>query len=125
MQVQVGAKIQNPNSEKGRTTPTHAASPISSPSRRLMAHERDGFCIAVDSYDGQNIYVDGAEVYEISTYLGGGVAGVVYEGRRLVSLQKINRNKTEDSPLSEKIAYYTIVTIATENSLIEPPTCVE
>lgn len=45
--------------------------------------ERDGFCRRVDYYDGQTIHVDGIPTYEVGNYLGGGVAGVVYEGQRL------------------------------------------
>mmetsp|Transcript_16516 Transcript_16516/g.23300 ORF Transcript_16516/g.23300 Transcript_16516/m.23300 type:complete len:1039 (+) Transcript_16516:267-3383(+) len=45
--------------------------------------ERDGFCRRVDQYDGQVITVDEKPTYELGNYLGGGVAGVVYEGHRL------------------------------------------
>ncbi|GAX19504.1 hypothetical protein FisN_19Hh079 [Fistulifera solaris] len=45
--------------------------------------ERDGFCRRVDSYDGQVLTVEGKPAYELGNYLGGGVAGVVYEGHRL------------------------------------------
>lgn len=45
--------------------------------------ERDGFCRRVDYYDGTTIKVDGVATYNVGNYLGGGVAGVVYEGRRL------------------------------------------
>ena len=45
----------------------------------------DGFTRRVDSYDGQVIScTDSARpTYEVGNYLGGGVAGVVYEGKRL------------------------------------------
>ena len=45
----------------------------------------DGFTRRVDSYDGQVIAcTDSAcPTYEVGNYLGGGVAGVVYEGKRL------------------------------------------
>ncbi len=33
----------------------------------------------VSNYDGQTIFIDGAPAYELGNYLGGGVAGVVYE----------------------------------------------
>lgn len=46
-------------------------------------NSRDGFCRRVDSYDGQVIMVDEKPTYEVGNYLGGGVAGVVYEGTRL------------------------------------------
>lgn len=46
--------------------------------------ERDGFCRRVDTYDGSIIGLDGNKpTYELGNYLGGGVAGVVYEGHRL------------------------------------------
>mmetsp|Transcript_11699 Transcript_11699/g.18114 ORF Transcript_11699/g.18114 Transcript_11699/m.18114 type:complete len:1064 (-) Transcript_11699:93-3284(-) len=45
--------------------------------------ERDGFCRRVNQYDGQVIEVDEKPTYELGNYLGGGVAGVVYEGHRL------------------------------------------
>lgn len=45
--------------------------------------ERDGFCRRVDEYDGHVLTVDGHAAYELGNYLGGGVAGVVYEGHRL------------------------------------------
>ena len=50
------------------------------------AHHRDGFCRRVDSYDGQIIVVEGRPTYEVGNYLGGGVAGDVYEGTRLLPL---------------------------------------
>jgi len=50
--------------------------------------ERDGFCRRVDFYDGQTISVDGKPTYEVGNYLGGGVAGVVYEGNRLRPLDE-------------------------------------
>ena len=52
--------------------------------QRQMIKERDGFCRRVDKYDGSVIYVEGAAAYELGNYLGGGVAGVVYEGHRLL-----------------------------------------
>jgi hypothetical protein len=50
--------------------------------------ERDGFCRRVDSYDGNVIVVDQKPTYEIGNYLGGGVAGVVYQGHRLRPLKE-------------------------------------
>lgn len=50
--------------------------------------ERDGFCRRVDNYDGNVIVVDHKPTYEIGNYLGGGVAGVVYQGHRLRPLQE-------------------------------------
>ena len=51
--------------------------------QKQQIKERDGFCRRVDTYDGQVIIVDNKPTYEIGNYLGGGVAGVVYEGHRL------------------------------------------
>jgi hypothetical protein len=50
--------------------------------KTIKTHE-DGFCRQVDGYDGQVIRVEGREEYELGNYLGGGVAGVVYEALRL------------------------------------------
>lgn len=61
--------------------------PVSPPIRIKKLHsesERDGFCRGVDFYDGQIISVDGQPAYEVGHYLGGGVAGVVYEGKRIL-----------------------------------------
>lgn len=52
-------------------------------SLRQKRKERDGFCRRIDAYDGQVIAVDRQPAYELGNYLGGGVAGVVYEGHRL------------------------------------------
>jgi hypothetical protein len=46
-------------------------------------YSADGFCRQVDGYDGQIISVEGKEEYELGNFLGGGVAGVVYEALRL------------------------------------------
>jgi hypothetical protein len=51
--------------------------------RKQQIKERDGFCRRVDAYDGQVVAVDQMPTYELGSYLGGGVAGVVYEGHRL------------------------------------------
>lgn len=51
--------------------------------QKQQIKERDGFCRRVDTYDGSVIVVDKKPTYEIGNYLGGGVAGVVYEGHRL------------------------------------------
>eukprot|EP00538_Stauroneis_constricta_P000203 CAMPEP_0119551038 /NCGR_PEP_ID=MMETSP1352-20130426/4427_1 /TAXON_ID=265584 /ORGANISM="Stauroneis constricta, Strain CCMP1120" /LENGTH=1018 /DNA_ID=CAMNT_0007597045 /DNA_START=384 /DNA_END=3440 /DNA_ORIENTATION=+ len=55
---------------------------------RQRMKERDGFCRRVDSYDGQVISVDHQPTYELGNYLGGGVAGVVYEGHRLRPMEE-------------------------------------
>lgn len=52
-------------------------------SEKQRLKERDGFCRRVDTYDGNVIMVDKKPTYEIGNYLGGGVAGVVYQGHRL------------------------------------------
>jgi len=75
--------------------------------QKQQIKERDGFCRRVDTYDGQVIVVDNKPTYEIGNYLGGGVAGVVYEGHRLrpkeeypvrtgISQQDQNQIKLED-----------------------------
>lgn len=51
--------------------------------RKQLLKERDGFCRSVGSYDGHVLTVEGHAAYELGNYLGGGVAGVVYEGHRL------------------------------------------
>jgi Serine/threonine protein kinase len=50
--------------------------------------ERDGFCRRVDFYDGTTINVEGVPTYRVGNYLGGGVAGVVYEGHRLLPISE-------------------------------------
>lgn len=66
--------------------------------------ERDGFCRRISFYDGTVISMasetdpsqtnSNIPTYEIGSYLGGGVAGVVYQGHRLRPL--------EDYPLREE-----------------------
>mmetsp|Transcript_9245 Transcript_9245/g.10555 ORF Transcript_9245/g.10555 Transcript_9245/m.10555 type:complete len:988 (-) Transcript_9245:101-3064(-) len=56
--------------------------------QKQQIKERDGFCRRVDTYDGQVIVVDNKPTYEIGNYLGGGVAGVVYEGHRLRPMEE-------------------------------------
>lgn len=56
--------------------------------QKKLIKERDGFCRRVDFYDGHVITVDDRPCYELGSYLGGGVAGVVYEGHRLLPLQE-------------------------------------
>ena len=67
----------------------------------------DGFCRRVSSYDGQTISVSGIPTYEVGNYLGGGVAGVVYEGERLRPISeyphrniKFNNGNMPQNPLS-------------------------
>ena len=55
-----------------------------SPPQQQHCKTRDGFCRRVDNYDGSVITVEGQAAYELGNYLGGGVAGVVYEGHRLL-----------------------------------------
>lgn len=65
--------------------------------------ERDGFCRRVDSYDGNVIVVDTKPTYEIGNYLGGGVAGVVYEGHRLRPLNEYpNRGGVDDKKAEDE-----------------------
>eukprot|EP00548_Thalassiothrix_antarctica_P004723 CAMPEP_0194146794 /NCGR_PEP_ID=MMETSP0152-20130528/21738_1 /TAXON_ID=1049557 /ORGANISM="Thalassiothrix antarctica, Strain L6-D1" /LENGTH=892 /DNA_ID=CAMNT_0038847403 /DNA_START=110 /DNA_END=2785 /DNA_ORIENTATION=- len=56
--------------------------------RKQLIKERDGFCRRVQAYDGQVLTVDGKAAYELGNYLGGGVAGVVYEGNRLLPTEE-------------------------------------
>eukprot|EP00594_Rhizosolenia_setigera_P021067 CAMPEP_0178979886 /NCGR_PEP_ID=MMETSP0789-20121207/26150_1 /TAXON_ID=3005 /ORGANISM="Rhizosolenia setigera, Strain CCMP 1694" /LENGTH=874 /DNA_ID=CAMNT_0020670159 /DNA_START=533 /DNA_END=3157 /DNA_ORIENTATION=+ len=73
--------------------------------QRKQTKERDGFCRRVDSYDGQIITVDGKRAYELGNYLGDGVAGVVYEGIRLLPADEYPvRTGTHDQQQSVKNA---------------------
>jgi serine/threonine protein kinase len=61
--------------------------------QKQRVKERDGFCRRVSSYDGHVLCCrDGSSedipVYELGHYLGGGVAGVVYEGHRLRPMEE-------------------------------------
>lgn len=56
--------------------------------QKQLIKERDGFCRRVDEYDGQVISIGGRPTYELGSYLGGGVAGVVYEGHRLRPMEE-------------------------------------
>jgi hypothetical protein len=68
--------------------------------QKQMVKERDGFCRRVDKYDGSVIYVDDEAAYELGNYLGGGVAGVVYEGHRLLpeSAYPVRRGLNQPTP---------------------------
>jgi serine/threonine protein kinase len=70
-----------------RDAPEHSSATRQS-KRIHHASERDGFCRRVDYYDGQTINVDGVPTYDVGNYLGGGVAGVVYEGHRIRPLNE-------------------------------------
>jgi hypothetical protein len=73
--------------------------------RKQQIKERDGFCRRVDTYDGQLVVVDGVPTYEIGNYLGGGVAGVVYEGHRLRPMEEYPVRTgipSEDNPDGKK-----------------------
>ena len=81
--------------------------------QKQLIKERDGFCRRVDSYDGQVIAIAGRPAYELGSYLGGGVAGVVYEGHRLRPMEEypvrlgrgLGRNDMDDNQsLVESIA---------------------
>ena len=69
--------------------------------QKKMIKERDGFCRRVDQYDGQVITVEGFPSYELGSYLGGGVAGVVYEGHRLRPMEDypVRLGALEEAPL--------------------------
>jgi len=54
----------------------------------FRSKERDGFSRRVSDYDGNLIKIEGLPTYEIGNYLGGGVAGVVYQGHRLRPLSE-------------------------------------
>uniref|UniRef100_A0A6U2QBP5 non-specific serine/threonine protein kinase n=1 Tax=Leptocylindrus danicus TaxID=163516 RepID=A0A6U2QBP5_9STRA len=56
---------------------------------RRKLKERDGFCLPVIKYDGQHIWCTKRSKpdYILGNYLGGGVAGVVYEAERCVEQQ--------------------------------------
>jgi hypothetical protein len=74
--------------------------------RKQQMKERDGFCRRVDSYDGQVIVVDQTPTYEIGNYLGGGVAGVVYEGHRLRPMEEypVRTGVPQNDPKSKHTA---------------------
>eukprot|EP00934_Nitzschia_sp_Nitz4_P003432 Nitzschia sp. Nitz4//scaffold28_size193895//74149//77043//NITZ4_001650-RA/size193895-augustus-gene-0.306-mRNA-1//-1//CDS//3329545937//3422//frame0 len=65
--------------------------------------ERDGFCRRVDSYDGNLLVVDGLPTYELANYLGGGVAGVVYQGHRLRPLEEYPTRGHADDLLDQGV----------------------
>jgi hypothetical protein len=56
--------------------------------QKMLLKTRDGFCRRVDAYDGSVLTVEGKPAYELGNYLGGGVAGVVYQGHRLLSQEE-------------------------------------
>lgn len=73
--------------------------------QKQQIKERDGFCRRVNTYDGQVIEVDGVPTYELGNYLGGGVAGVVYEGHRLRSIEEYPiRIGVYDAPATSQTA---------------------
>mmetsp|Transcript_800 Transcript_800/g.1970 ORF Transcript_800/g.1970 Transcript_800/m.1970 type:complete len:964 (-) Transcript_800:119-3010(-) len=80
--------------------------------QKQQIKERDGFCRRVDMYDGQVIVVDKKPIYEIGNYLGGGVAGVVYEGHRLRPKEEYpvrsgisqNRDRVEEASKADSSA---------------------
>lgn len=77
----------SPMDEKLPMSPSSASSApgqLSPTSQRKFIAQRDGFCRRVNKYDGSVIHVEGVAAYELGNYLGGGVAGVVYEGHRLL-----------------------------------------
>ena len=71
------------------TSPRNENHPIyNMEKQQQQLKERDGFCRRVSEYDGNLIKIDGRPTYEIGNYLGGGVAGVVYQGHRLRPLSE-------------------------------------
>lgn len=96
--------------------------------QKQLIKERDGFCRRVDTYDGQVIGVDGVPTYELGNYLGGGVAGVVYEGHRLRPIEEypvrtghydaqFGSNQPDDS------VEITGMPFSKENSIESQPAC--
>ena len=69
----------------GPPSPPRIAMPAVSPPPPFQFVSDDNFTRRVDSYDGQVIACTDSKLptYEVGNYLGGGVAGVVYEGKRL------------------------------------------
>lgn len=90
-----------PSSQSKIEESSATISPHSKIKKLHSESERDGFCRGVDFYDGQIISVDGQPSYEVGNYLGGGVAGVVYEGKRILPLTEYPTRPTwhEVSPL--------------------------
>jgi serine/threonine protein kinase len=90
----MAAKLMKNKQQQQQEKSSPSTSPTSSPPRIALpavSHtpfhfiSDDNFTRRVDSYDGQVISCSDskAPTYEVGNYLGGGVAGVVYEGRRL------------------------------------------
>jgi hypothetical protein len=77
-----------------------AALELSVSGQKRLVKERDGFCRRVNRYDGSVIHVEGVASYELGNYLGGGVAGVVYEGQRLLpeAAYPVRRGKEQPTP---------------------------
>ena len=73
-----------PVREAARRSTSAGLSSQGTPQQQQHCKTRDGFCRRVDTYDGSVITVEGQAAYELGNYLGGGVAGVVYEGHRLL-----------------------------------------
>eukprot|EP00557_Chaetoceros_sp_GSL56_P008990 CAMPEP_0176489824 /NCGR_PEP_ID=MMETSP0200_2-20121128/7518_1 /TAXON_ID=947934 /ORGANISM="Chaetoceros sp., Strain GSL56" /LENGTH=796 /DNA_ID=CAMNT_0017887039 /DNA_START=61 /DNA_END=2448 /DNA_ORIENTATION=+ len=78
----------NKNEESGPQSPQPESGTFTNNKRIHHDMERDGFCRRVDFYDGTTINVDGVPTYQVGNYLGGGVAGVVYEGHRLLPVSE-------------------------------------
>mmetsp|Transcript_1016 Transcript_1016/g.2130 ORF Transcript_1016/g.2130 Transcript_1016/m.2130 type:complete len:1114 (-) Transcript_1016:57-3398(-) len=88
----MSAKLMKGKQQQEKSTPSSSSN--SSPPRIALpavSHtpfhfiSDDNFTRRVDTYDGQVIACSDskAPTYEVGNYLGGGVAGVVYEGKRL------------------------------------------
>ena len=87
----INASSSNTNSPGGNVSPTNTpriASQATMPPPQQTTFQfisDDNFTRRVNSYDGQTITCTDSNkpTYEVGNYLGGGVAGVVYEGKRL------------------------------------------
>lgn len=94
--------------------------------QKQLVKERDGFCRRVDKYDGSVVTVEGKAAYELGNYLGGGVAGVVYEGHRLLPETEypVRLGKSDETPSVIEVSGANDLTDRV-NSLLSfvPPNC--
>jgi serine/threonine protein kinase len=121
--VIITPKVSSPKRTKSSPQSNNADPPtvISPHAKMKKLHsesERDGFCRGVDFYDGQIISVDGQPSYEVGNYLGGGVAGVVYEGKRILPLTEYPTRPTwhEVSPIKRSNSLVAETTKNLENN---------
>lgn len=87
---------------------------------RRKLKERDGFCLPVIKYDGQHIWCTKRSKpdYILGNYLGGGVAGVVYEAERRVEQQSQSQSQSSEQ-VAVKILNPVSFRLAPPSSLIE------